>query len=48
MDKNTHHYEEDEIKIVIEMPSANKENDIYVINDIKTIMTNELLLQLNK
>lgn len=48
MDKSTHRYEEDEIEVIIEMPSTNKENDIYVINDIKTIMTNELLLQLNK
>ena len=40
--------EEDNIEIVIEMPSVNYERDKNCIMDISNIMNNELLLQLNK
>lgn len=43
-----HTYNENDIEVVIEIPSINIARDIDKINEIKTIMNNELLLQLNK
>lgn len=41
-------YIEDEIKITIEMPEPNKDRDREAIDEIRSIMNNELLLQINK
>ena len=43
-----HTYKEDDIEVVIEIPLINTPRDIDKINDIKTIMNNELLLQISK
>lgn len=46
--KIIHKYQDCNIKVIIEIPVQNKANDIDIINDIKQIMNNELLLQINK
>ena len=43
-----HAYKEDDIEVVIEIPLINIARDIDKINEIKTIMNNELLLQISK
>lgn len=43
-----HTYKEDNIEVVIEIPSINIKRDTDKINEIKTIMNNELLLQISK
>ena len=43
-----HTYKEDDIEVVIEMPSINMVRDKDKIDEIKTIMNNELLLQISK
>lgn len=47
-EKIIHSFEEDNIEIIIEMPSEDYERDTKCIKDISSIMNNELLLQLNK
>lgn len=41
-------YIENGIKIMIEMPEPNEERDKEVIEEVRNIMNNELLLQMNK
>ena len=43
-----HIYKEDDIEVVIEIPSINMVRDKDKIDEIKTIMNNELLLQISK
>ena len=43
-----HTYKEDDIEVVIEIPSINIPRDIDKINEIKIIMNDELLLQISK
>lgn len=43
-----HTYKEDDIEVVIEIPSINMVRDKDKIDEIKTIMNNELLLQISK
>ena len=43
-----HTYKEDDIEVVIEIPSINIVRDKDKIDEIKTIMNNELLLQISK
>ena len=45
--KTTYNYMEDDIKIVIEVPQKSPQDTIH-IEEINSIMINELLLQLNK
>lgn len=41
-------YIENGIKIKIEMPEPNEERDKEVIEEVRNIMNNELLMQMNK
>ena len=43
-----HTYKEDDIEVVIEIPSINMVRDKDKIDEIKTIINNELLLQISK
>ncbi|MFG6394511.1 MAG: hypothetical protein K1W24_10120 [Lachnospiraceae bacterium] len=46
--KIIHKYQDYNIKVIIEIPVQNEERDTDLINDIKKIMNNELLSQINK
>lgn len=46
--KIIHKYQDYNIKVIIEIPVQNQERDTDLINDIKKIMNNELLSQINK
>ncbi|MCX4326026.1 MAG: hypothetical protein OSJ45_01875 [Lachnospiraceae bacterium] len=46
--KIIHKYHDCDIKVIIEIPKQNEERDNDIIKEIKKIMNNELLLQINK
>lgn len=46
--KIIHKYHDCDIKVIIEIPMQNEERDKDIIKEIKKIMNNELLLQINK
>lgn len=46
--KIIHKYYDCDIKVIIEIPMQNEERDKDIIKEIKKIMNNELLLQINK
>ena len=46
--KIVHKFNEKDIEIVIEMPATNNEENKDIINDIEYVMSNELLVKLNK
>lgn len=47
-EKIIHKFIEDNIEVIIEMPEIDNESNKKYIEDIKHIMNNEMLLQLNK
>lgn len=47
-EKIVHKYNENDIEIIIEIPTENNEEDKKCIEDITRMMNDELLLQLNK
>ena len=48
IEKVVHKFLEDEMEVVIEMPTTNHEREFSIINEVINMMNNELLLQLNK
>lgn len=46
--KIIHKYHDYDIEVIIEVPMKNEERDKDIIKEIKKIMNNELLLQINK
>ena len=47
-EKIIHRFLEDNFEVIIEMPETNHEKEYSIINELRSMMNHELLLQINK